>query len=108
MIDGKSILSVITENTNSPHEFIYYTALTGNIVGVRDTLYKYHEGTNGVHVNLVGNFGPANTLVPELTNLKLDNEAHNLIKKYPQRAKELKEMMITKQNLLENNRRGWQ
>lgn len=108
MMDGKSMLSVITENGNSPHQHIFYnSALTGDIVGVRDTLFKYHEGGNGVHVNMIGNFGPAKKLKPQLTNLKLDNEAHNLIKKHPQQAEQLKEVMLSKQKSLDKNRRGW-
>jgi len=81
--------------------------LTGNVVGVRDSVYKYHEGANGIHVSLIGNFGPANPLVPQLTNLALDNESHNLIKKYPERAEKLKQIMIEEQLLLDENRRGW-
>jgi len=108
MLDGKSILPLISQNGKSPHEYIFYnSALTGNVVGVRDTLYKYHEGANGVHVNLIGNMGSANKLKPQLTNLKLDNEALNLIKKHPQRAEQLKQIMMEKQKTLIENRRGW-
>ncbi len=108
MMDGKSMLSVITENGNSPHQHIFYnSALTGDIVGVRDTLFKYHEGGNGIHVNMIGDFGPAKKLKPQLTNLKLDNESHNLIKKHPLRAEQLKKAMLAKQQSLEENRRGW-
>lgn len=109
IIDGKSILPMITQNESSPHEVIYYNAaVSGNIVGIRDSLYKYHEGANGVHVSLVGSFGPAKNLGPQLTNLQLDNEAHNLIKKYPKRAEKLKQNMLEKQKTLAKNRRGWQ
>lgn len=108
MMDGKSILSIITENGNSPHQYVFYnSALTGNVVGVRDTVYKYHEGGNGTHVNMIGNFGPANKLKPQLTNLTRDNESHNLIRKYPQRAEQLKEVMLLEQRSLDENRRGW-
>jgi len=109
ILDGKSILPLFSENGESPHEHVFYnSAITGNVVGVRDTLYKYHEEANGVHVNLFGNFGPANKLKPQLTNLKRDNEALNLIKKHAQRAEHLKQIMIAEQKSLEENRRGWQ
>lgn len=108
ILDGKSILSMINYNDESPHEYVFYnSALTGDIVGARDTLFKYHEGGNGVHVNMVGNFGPSQKLKPQLTNLLLDNESHNLIDKYPERAKYLKEIMLKHQKSLEENRRGW-
>lgn len=108
VIDGKSILPLITENRNSPHNYVYYnSALTGRIVGIRDSLYKYHEGANGIHINMIGNFGPATKLKPQLTNLKLDNEALNLIKKHPRKAEFLRERMAYQQQSLEDNLRGW-
>ena len=56
---------------------------------------------------MIGSFGPAKPLKPQLTNLTLDNEAHNLIKKHPNRAEQLKAMMLGEQEKLDNNRRGW-
>lgn len=108
LIDGISMLSVITGTTNTLRPFVFYSAaLTGNIVGVRDNIYKYHEGATGIHVNLIGTFGPAKPLKPQLTNLALDNEAHNLIGKHPNQARQLKEVMQAEQEKLEANRRGW-
>ncbi len=108
IIDGKSILPLILGNGTSPHDFVFYNAATGgNIVGVRDSLYKYHEGANGNHLNLFGSFGIATNLSPQLTNLRLDNEAHNLIKKYPEYAERLKKVMEEKQGMLVENQRGW-
>ena len=108
IIDGRSILPLILGNGTSPHDFVFYNAATGgNIVGVRDSLYKYHEGANGNHLNLFGSFGIATNLSPQLTNLRLDNEAHNLIKKYPEYAERLKKVMEEKQGMLVENQRGW-
>ena len=108
LLDGKSILPLLTENGESPHEYIFYNAaLNGNVVGVRDSLFKYHEGASGIHVNLIGTFGPAKNLGKQLTNLKLDNESHNLIRKYPERAEKLRQVMSKQQKALEENRRGW-
>ena len=109
LIDGKSILPIITENGNSPHQHVFYNAaLSGNVVGVRDSLYKYHEGANGIHINLFGNWGLAKNLDPQLTNLQLDNESHNLNRKYPQRTEQMRKLMLAEQKRLEENRRGWQ
>lgn len=108
IIDGKSILPLIKGIGNSPHDFVFYNAATtGNVVGVRDSLYKYHEGANGNHLNLSGAFGISKDLEPQLTNLQLDNESHNLIRKYPEYAKSLKKIMDEKQEMLLENRRGW-
>jgi len=108
LLDGKSMLSLIVENSAHLHDHIFYNAsVSGNVVGVRDSLYKYHEGAIGIHVNLLGIWGPAKNLGPQLTNLQLDNESHNLVKKHPQRAEDLKQLMLAKQKSLEENRRGW-
>ena len=107
IIDGKNIMSIINKE-QSPHQYVFYNAaLNGKAVGVRDTLFKYHEGANGTHVNLVGIFGPANPMEPQLTNLKLDNEAHNLIKKHPERLAQLKSILLEHRATIEANRRGW-
>ncbi len=109
LIDGKSILPLITRNGNSPHDHVFYNAaVSGDVVGVRDSMYKYHEEASGTHANLIGIWGPAKNMGPQLTNIQLDNESHNLIKKYPQRTEQLKEIMLAEQKRLMENRRGWQ
>ncbi len=108
LIDGKSILPIILENRKSPHDFVFYNAAaSGHVVGVRDSLYKYHEGANGNHLNLLGSFGLAINLEPQLTNMRRDNEAHNLIRKYPEYGERLKKIMEEKQDMLMQNIRGW-
>jgi len=108
IIDGKSILPVIRDNSESPHEVIFYsTARSGIVVGARDSLYKYHENAGGIHMKAIGNFGLSKGLDPQLTNLQMDNESHNLIRKFPQRAEYLKMKMQDQQKNLEENRRGW-
>ena len=108
IIDGKSILPVILNNGSSPHEYVFYNAAAnGKFTGVRDSLYKYHEGATGTFMNMFGAFGLAQPMKAQLTNVKLDNEAHNLIKKYPEKAQQLKVEMEKMQEQLEQNRRGW-
>lgn len=108
MIDGKSILPIIEGSDENIHDYIFYNAaLNGHVVGVRDSVFKYHEGANGTHANMMGNWGPAMSMGPQLTHLKLDNESHNLIKKYPQQANYLKEIMYLKQRSIEENKRAW-
>lgn len=108
MIDGKSILATIQNNAPSPHSHIYYNAtVTGDFRGVRDTLYKYHEEVPGMAMPLFGMVGLINKMKPQLTNMQLDNESHNLIKKYPKKAAELKALMDEKQAQMNANQRGW-
>ena len=44
---------------------------------------------------------------PQLNDLLMDNESHNLIKKYPDIAKNLRNTMNAKAKELEQNQRGW-
>lgn len=108
LIDGKSILATIQNNAPSPHEYVFYNATTtGDFKGVRDTLYKYHEDAPGMAMPIFGMLGLINKMKPQLTNVQLDNESHNLIKKYPEKAAELKVLVDKKQAQMNRNRRGW-
>ncbi len=108
LIDGRSILATIQNNVASPHSHVFYNStITGDFKGVRDTLYKYHEDVPGMSIPIFGMLGLINKMKPQLTNLKLDNEAHNLIKKYPTKAVELKALLDEKQAQMDRNQRGW-
>ncbi len=108
IIDGKSILPTIQNNAPSPHDYIFYNAtVTGDFRGVRDTLFKYHEDVPGMSMPLFGMLGLINKMKPQLTNIQLDNESHNLIKKYPTKAAEFKALMEEKQAQMDANQRGW-
>ena len=108
LIDGKSIVPTIQNNAPSPHDHVFYTAsVNGDFKGVRDTLYKYHEDVPGMYMPIFGMLGLITKMKPQLTNVQLDNESHNLIKKYPAKAAELKALLDNKQTQMYKNRRGW-
>ncbi len=108
IIDGKSILPIILGSGPGPHQYVFYnSAGSGNIEGVRDTQFKYHEDAIGTSLRMFGSFSMTMTLSPQLTDLKYDNESHNLIKKYPDRARLLKSIVDQKRKELTDNRRGW-
>ena len=108
IIDGKSIWSTLVNDDPSPHPYVFYNASgSGKFEGVRDQNFKYHEGGIGTAMPFMGIIGMTPPLKPQLTDIKLDNESHNLIKKYPDRAALLKSILDGKRNEVSNNRRGW-
>lgn len=109
MIDGRNILGILQDKGYRPHEYIFYhAAANGNIQGVRDSSFKYLEGAPGRAMSLVGSVGVVQEMPPQLTNIQLDNESHNLIKNYPDKAEFFKNMIEEKQSELDTNPRGWQ
>ncbi|MEC3907540.1 sulfatase-like hydrolase/transferase [Tamlana sp. 2201CG12-4] len=105
-IDGKDIMPVL-KGKNSPHQELYYTsAWTGEVKGIRNKSYKYHTGGFNA-VPVFKGFGMVQTVKPQLSDMLLDNESHNLIKKYPAIAKKMKEKLDRKTEALKLNPRGW-
>jgi len=106
-IDGRNIWSIWTNNAESPHKVLYYfAAINGMPKGARNQQFKYH--TDGVkYNNIFGGLAASQLQKPQLTNILLDNESHNLILKYPAVAEELKGAMEQLQADFEKNQRGW-
>ncbi|MEM6800338.1 MAG: sulfatase-like hydrolase/transferase [Bacteroidota bacterium] len=108
IIDGKSIRNLLAGEERSPHTYLFYqSAQNGNFMGVRDTAFKYLENAPGRALPLLGMFGVVQKMPPQLSYLSADNESHNLIKNYPEKAKFFKEMIEREQAALEENLRGW-
>ncbi len=102
-VDGVSILPLLTGESQSPHETLYF--YKGNkLVGVRYGKWKYlrrHMTDNGGYASL--------SQGPFLFNLELDpNESYSLIESEPEIAKSLAEMLDAFDAEIENNVRGWQ
>lgn len=108
IVDGKSLWKLITENAEGPHSHIFYnSAQTGAFKGVRDAQFKYHEDAPGRAMSIFGSLGLMQKMPPQLTYIELDNESHNLLKNYPEKAKAFKSMLEAKQKELDQNPRGW-
>jgi arylsulfatase A-like enzyme len=106
-IDGKNMMPIL-EGGKSEHEVVYYTsAWTGEISGVRNQRYKYHTKGLSTAIPMYKRFGMVGYVKPQLNDLLLDNESHNLIKKHPNQAKDLKSKLDEKSAELEANPRGW-
>ena len=67
---------------------------------------QYHTAAIKYH-RFFGSIVTPEEKKPQLTHILLDNEAHNLIKKYPEVAEQLKTSMEQLQDDLKTNQRGW-
>lgn len=107
-IDGKNIWSIWKNNTESPHDVLYYlSAFDGMPKGARNSELKYHAAASKY---LSGQAGLAVEYKqkPQLNDVLLDNESHNLIKKYPKIADELEAKMKELEDDFSKNQRGWE
>ncbi|RLD83896.1 MAG: arylsulfatase [Bacteroidetes bacterium] len=108
IMDGENIFPVFM-GEKSPHKYLYYTdAFSGEIKGIRDYRYKYHIGGFKA-LPILNSIGVVQRYKPQLNDLLLGNESHNLIKKFSQKADSLKSAMYLKTESLqlETNKRGW-
>ena len=106
-IDGKNIWSTWKDNAQSPHDVLFYlSAFDGMPKGARNGQFKYHADASKF---LSGQAGMAVEYKqkPQLNDVSLDNESHNLIKKYPDVAEQLKASIEQLQAEFEINQRGW-
>ncbi|MCU0446798.1 MAG: sulfatase [Microscillaceae bacterium] len=105
--DGKNLLPLWLQNNDKIHPYLYYfEAENGKLTCIRDARYKFHSPRKKAYTNWLANW-LVPPLKPQLYDVNRDNETHNLIKKYPQKAKELEDQLIKKQKELAQNTRGW-
>ena len=106
-IDGKNIWSIWKNNTESPHDVLFYlSAFNGMPKGARNSELKYHTAASK-YLSGQGGFAMEYKQKPQLTDVSLDNESHNLIKKYPRVAEKLKASVMKLEEDFKNNKRGW-
>lgn len=102
IIDGKDIFPMLTGDTESPHEQLYFYK-GKNLNGVRVGKWKYlrrHMTDNGGYTTL--------SQGPFLFNLELDpNESYSLIESEPEKARELSELLDAFDAQIRENIRGW-
>ncbi len=106
LIDGRSLLSVLMQGGESPHEFLYY--LSGETFAVRDTRYKYMR-KRGIPYHLAGRgLGFAIPRGPWLFDLQSrGREDFDISAHLPQKAKQLAGALEEFDERLRENPQGW-
>lgn len=96
-IDGADLVSTWLEGAPSPHDHLFYFPAIGSAPeAVRDTRYKYRRET-----------GQEFRSKPHLSDLELDNEAHNLAKTHTDVAERLRSALDAMTQSVRDNPRGW-
>ncbi len=106
-IDGRSILTVLTEGGDSPHAHLYYFD-SDNLFAVRTERFKY-RGPRGVFYST--DSMPIGGSMPQkewLFDLEGDpRESYDTSLTHPEVLKRLREAFAAKEDELEANLRGW-
>lgn len=107
IIDGKSMLPMLTETGTTPHEYLYFYA-GERLMAVSDGRFKYHDERNIVYAPGNAAFGFPNKKGPWLFDLNLDpDESYNVLTKYPKITAKLSKAMAIKREEMTKNKRGW-
>ena len=107
MIDGRSILKVLTEGAATPHEVLYY--FDGlKLFAVRDKRFKY-RGPAGVFYST--DESPVAMSIPQkewLFDLRDDpRESYDTSDRYPQVLEDMQHIFADKVEEMQENPRGW-
>jgi arylsulfatase A-like enzyme len=99
-IDGRDLTEFLggDENAGSPDDVLFYFPVLGGRfpVAARDARFKYRVST--------GDLGRDK---PMLNDVHLDQESHNLIRRFPDEASRLAEAIRRFDGSLAENQRGW-
>jgi arylsulfatase A-like enzyme len=97
VIDGVDLTAVWRSGAASPHDLLFYFPTIGaSPAAVRDARFKYLRET-----------GQQWRSKPHLSDLLLDQEAHNLVKRHPEEASRLRAVLDTMTRAVQQNPRGW-
>lgn len=100
VIDGRDLGAFLLgpPGTAGPHEHLFYSPVVrGRLpVAVRDARFKYLRST-----------GDTGRDKPILTDLRLDEESHDLMRRHPEVGARLAEALERRRSALDENPRGW-
>ncbi|MEQ9462461.1 MAG: sulfatase [Haliea sp.] len=107
ILDGRSILDVLTRGAESPHDYIYYYD-GETLFAVRDQRFKY-RGPAGVFYSTDElPFAPAMPQKEWLFDLQEDRrESYDTSDRHPEDLKRLRAAFAAKVTEMEANKRGW-
>ena len=106
VLDGKSLLGVLEQGGESPHEFLYY--LSGDIFAVRDSRYKYMR-KRGVGYPMAGRgFSFSMPRGPWLFDfLGAEREDYDISDHSPEVAAKMQKVLAEFSEQFHSNPRGW-
>lgn len=97
IVDGADIGPVWLGGAPVPERFLFYFPAIGAAPdAVRDGRFKYRRET-----------GQELRSKPHLSDLRLDEEAHNLVKRHPEEAARLRRALDAMSEQVRSNPRGW-
>ncbi len=106
LIDGKSILKMLTDGEPSPHDYLYY--YSGKLLAIRDKDFKYVP-RRGIHYGMATiPIGVAMPKGPYLFDMRSSGRESYDIKAYrPDVLSRFLRLYQATQKSLEGNREGW-
>lgn len=107
LLDGRSILSVLTEGAQTPHDFLYfYDGET--LFAVRDQQFKYRAPSGIFYSTDNMSFGIKVPQKEWLFDLEVDpREAYDASTRYPGQLQRLRSEYQRRLSEMEENKRGW-
>ncbi len=107
LIDGESILKLLTEGGDSPHDYLYYYA-GEELFAVRDQRFKYRAAKGVVYGTDDVSVAPSIGQKEWLFDLSADpGESYDVSARYPEALQRLKEAYRIKLEDMKTNLRGW-
>ena len=107
VLDGHSLLKVLTTGAESPHDYIYYYD-GETLFAVRDQRFKYRGPAGVVYSSDEMPFAPRMPQKEWLFDLQRDpRESYDTANRYPEDLKRLRAAFEAKLADMDANKRGW-
>lgn len=107
ILDGRSLLKVLTTGASSPHDYLYYYD-GETLYAVRDQQFKYRAPAGVFYATDEMPFAPAIPQKEWMFDLQRDpRESYDIGDRYPEDLKRLRAAFKAKQEDMEANKRGW-
>lgn len=106
IIDGKSLLGMLTQQQASPHDYLYY--YSGKLLAIRDKDYKFVP-TRGIHYGMASL--PIAVTVPKGPYLfdmrQIGNESYDVQANRPEVFQRFEQVFQEREASMAENRAGW-